>query len=65
MTSLIDPRHLGFVLDDVLKADRLLALPAFAEHDRAGTRAMLETAAADHIARGAAPHREMTDVMFG
>ncbi|MGD9805110.1 MAG: acyl-CoA dehydrogenase [Hyphomicrobiaceae bacterium] len=44
-TSLIDPWHLAFVLDEVLRANALFSLPAFAEHDRAGTSAMIETAA--------------------
>jgi alkylation response protein AidB-like acyl-CoA dehydrogenase len=44
MTSLIDPRHLAFVLDDVLRADDLLDLPRFAGHDRTGADAVLATA---------------------
>lgn len=51
MTTLIDPRHLSFVLWDVLGADELLALDAFAEHDRAGAEAVLE--AAETLAREA------------
>lgn len=44
-TPLIDPWHLGFVLWDVLDAGKLFALPPFADHDRAGAEAILETAA--------------------
>jgi butyryl-CoA dehydrogenase len=44
MTTLINPRHLAFVLWDVLEAEDLFALPAFAGHDRASAEAMLETA---------------------
>ncbi|MGE0768089.1 MAG: acyl-CoA dehydrogenase [Hyphomicrobiaceae bacterium] len=43
-TPLIDPWHLAFVLDEVLEADALFRFPAFAEHDRAGAAAMIETA---------------------
>lgn len=50
-TTLIDSRHLAFVLDDVLGVERLLALPAFAEHDRASAGAILETA--EKLARDA------------
>lgn len=44
MTGLIDPRHVAFLLDDVLEAGRLFALPAFAHNDAASAAAMLETA---------------------
>ncbi len=44
MTSLIDPRHLAFVLDDVLRADALLALPTFAGLDRTSADGVLATA---------------------
>jgi len=43
--ALIDPWHLNFVLDEVLHAEALFRLPAFAEHDRSGAAAMIETAA--------------------
>ena len=43
-TLLIDPWHLGFVLWDVLDAGAVFGLPAFADHDRAGAEAMIETA---------------------
>jgi len=43
-TPLIDPWHLGFVLWDMLDAEALFGLPAFADHDRAGAGAMIETA---------------------
>jgi len=42
--ALIDPWHLSFVLDEVLHAETLFELPAFAEHDRAGAAAIIETA---------------------
>ncbi len=42
--TLIDPWHLSFVLYDLLDAERLFDLPAFAGHDRASADAMLETA---------------------
>ena len=44
MSTLIDARHLSFVLWDVLDADGLFRLPAFAHHDRASAEAMLRTA---------------------
>ena len=44
MTTLINPRHLAFVLWDVLRAHELFDLPAFAQHDRQSAEAMLETA---------------------
>ena len=47
-TSLIDPWHLKFVLDEVLDAESLFRLPTFAEHDRASVAAMIETAS--HLA---------------
>ncbi|MEZ5817131.1 MAG: acyl-CoA dehydrogenase [Hyphomicrobiaceae bacterium] len=43
-TSLIDSWHLAFVLDEVLAGEALFRLPCFAEHDRAGATAMIETA---------------------
>jgi butyryl-CoA dehydrogenase len=43
--SLIDPWHLSFVLDEVLDASALFSLPAFAEHDRDGAAAIIDTAA--------------------
>jgi len=41
----IDPWHLGFVLDEMLDAASLFALPSFSDHDRDAAEAMLETAA--------------------
>ena len=40
----IDRRHLAFVLDEVLDADALFRLPAFAAHDRDSAGQILETA---------------------
>ncbi|MFV0295172.1 MAG: acyl-CoA dehydrogenase [Hyphomicrobiaceae bacterium] len=44
MTSLIDRRHLAFVLADVLKAAELFALPGFEGHDAEGAMAMIDVA---------------------
>ena len=41
---LIDPWHLGFVLDHVLGVGSLLGLPAFADHDGDSAKAMIDTA---------------------
>ncbi len=41
---LLDPRHIRFLLDDVLRVGDVLALPAFAVHDRAAAEQVLETA---------------------
>ena len=41
---LIDPAHIRFLLDHVLAIEEVLALPAFAAHDRAGAAQVLETA---------------------
>lgn len=41
---LIDPRHIRFVLDDVLRVEDVLALPVFSQHDRAAVEQILETA---------------------
>ena len=49
MTTLLNPRHLAFVLWDVLRAEELFALAPFAHHDRASAQAMLETA--EQVAR--------------
>lgn len=53
MTALIDRRHLMFVLDEVLDAPALLALPHFAHIDREAATATLDAAerlALDHLA---------------
>ena len=47
---LIDPRHIRFVLDDVLGLANVLELPAFSAHDRAGAEQILE--AAEKLALG-------------
>ena len=53
MTSLVDRRHLTFVLDEVLDAPALLDLPRFSHVDRDAAVAMLDAAerlARDHFA---------------
>ncbi len=53
MTSLVDRRHLAFVLDEVLDAPALLDLPRFSHVDRDSAVAMLDAAerlARDHFA---------------
>ena len=47
---LIDPRHIRFVLDDVLGLANVLELPAFVAHDRAAAEQILE--AAEKLALG-------------
>ncbi len=49
MTSLIDRRHLLFVLEDVLEAPELLALEAFSGHDTGSALAIVD--AAERVAR--------------
>ncbi len=49
MISLLDPRHIAFVLDEVLQCEEVLRLPAFAGLDRAAAGAMLD--AAETLAR--------------
>ena len=44
MTTLLNPRHLAFVLWEVLRAEELFQLAPFAQHDRQSAQAMLETA---------------------
>ncbi len=46
MAALVDRRHIDFLLDEVLDLDAVLALPAFAAHDRAGVAQILDTAEA-------------------
>jgi butyryl-CoA dehydrogenase len=62
-TPLIDPWHLAFVLYDVLDAETLFRLPAFAAHDRAGADAILETARrlADDVFQPAYAHLDANE----
>ena len=51
MHALLDPRHIAFVLDEVLHVEHLLALPAFAAHDRQSIDQILD--AAEKLAKSA------------